>query len=241
MNARQRVRIEMLKRAAAFGREHAAQFAPASPNSAPTHAQELFAELEEVNTQIAGNLSLQASGAPGAGSLDKGTLRDALVSDLRSIARAAAYLAVRRGEPALMERFRPPAGLSDVMLVSRARAVAEAVRELGLVPDLVKLAMEPDFVEVLEERIGEFEAADFGHDDARASQAGASANRSTLITQGLVLVRGLDVIMNNKFKGNAELLGKWKFSSHVERTGERPKAPAAEAAAPVTATVGDVA
>ena len=71
----------------------------------------------------------------------------------------------------------------------------------------------------LNERITDFE-------DSKDTQSAAGA-LGELITTGMGIRKSLDALVNNLFKGNDTVIGKWATASHVERQGTRKAKPAA--------------
>ena len=167
---------------------------------------------------------MQLGGAVGAATTDKSVLRDALMSDLRSINGSVGYLSEEQKDPAMLERFRLPDGHNDAELVGKARAFIAAIEELNLESQLLELEHDDNFLETLEARIEEFEGADDEQSGALQNQTGATASLPSLISRGLMILKGLNAIANNKYKSDAAKLGAWKTASHVERTGQKPKA-----------------
>ncbi|HEY0550855.1 MAG TPA: hypothetical protein VGF13_14725 [Verrucomicrobiae bacterium] len=63
----------------------------------------------------------------------------------------------------------------------------------------------------------DFESADGDQSSGKQIRGGATAGLGQQVCEGVVIVKQLDALMNNLYKGNAEKLGQWKTASHVER------------------------
>lgn len=235
MNTRQKTRVDAFKRAKQFGKDNGNDFKPKPPATDPTKAQKLFTELATIIEGADGKHAVQLGGAVGAATTDKSVLRDALMSDLRSINGSVGYLSEEQKDPAMMDRFRLPDGHNDAELVGKARAFITAIEELGLEDQLLALEHDDNFLETLDARIEEFEGADDEQSGALQNQTGATASLPTLISRGLTILKGLNAIAHNKYKGDAAKLGAWKTASHVERTGQKPKAKPAPRPTPALA------
>ena len=167
---------------------------------------------------------------------DKAVLRDALVGDLRLINGSVGYLSEEKKDPAMMDRFRMPDGHNDAELVAKARAFQTAIAELELGDALLGLNHDDNFLDTLDARIDEFTDADDSQSGAEQQRVGATRSLPTVISRGLTVLKGLNAIANNKYQGDAAKFGAWKTASHVERTGQRPKAKPAAAPAPTLTT-----
>lgn len=224
MNTRQSARVDAFKRAKQFGKDNAEDFKPKAPKTEATKWQTQQAELATIIEAAEGKHAVQQGGALDAATTDKAVLRDALMSDLRLINGSVGYLSEEKKDPALMDRFRMPNGHNDVELVAKARAFLTAIDELEIEAELLALEHEENFLDTLDARIEEFSAADDSQSGAAQQQVGATRSLPSVISRGLTVMKGLGAIANNKYKGDAAKLGAWKTASHIERTGQRPKA-----------------
>ena len=223
MNTRQTARVDAFKRTRQFGKDNVNDFKPKPPVTEATKAQKLFAELATIIEGAEGKHAVQQGGAVDAATTDKAVLRDALMSDLRTINNSVSYLSEEKRDPAIMDRFRMPNGHNDGELAAKARAFLTAVADLELEDELLALEHDENFLETLEARIEEFEGADDLQSGALQGRSGATASLAPLISRGLTILKGLNAIANNKYKGDAAKLGAWKTASHVERTGQKVK------------------
>jgi hypothetical protein len=228
MNDRDAARYDAMKRTGDFGVENAALFQPVPPATGPTLAQQLFAALGvSTDDPDAGSTTLMArikkattgrqSAAGGfhGGTTSKAVVRDGLVADLRGINRSAEAIALANGTPEILANFPLPYGLNDPALLAQARAVAAAAEPMKAA--FIALEHPADFVEALLGRVAEFENADSGQNVGQENQRGATASLGPLIQEGMTILKQLDAIMSNKFRSNAEMMGKWLTASHVER------------------------
>jgi hypothetical protein len=232
MNARERARFE-IKRVADFGTANATDFTTPVPpavtvTAAQTKAQGLFDALNHPATgllaTISANATTQQSGSGDfhGGATAKSVLRDALMLELRGLNRSAVAIAEANGTPALMDSFRMPYSVSDVTLAARARAMGQAAQPLAT--EFEALGHETTFVADLEAHVTAFESADSDQNAGEETQAGATANFDSLLSEALGKVKSLDAIIHNIYKSNAAKLGAWKTASHVERQPKAKKA-----------------
>ena len=232
MNTRQKARVDAFNRSKQFGKDNASDFKPKLPGNDPTKWQKLQTELGTLIEAAEGKHALQRGGAVDAATTDKAVLRDALMSDLRTINGSVGYLSEEKKDPAMMERFRLPNAHNDTELVAKARAFLTAIAELEIEDELLELEHDENFLETLDARIEEFEGADDSQSGAEQAKSGATASLPTVLSRGLTILKGLNAIANNKYKSDAAKLGAWKTASHVERTNQKPKAKPAPAPAP---------
>ena len=127
--------MDAFKRAKQFGKDHANDFKTKPDATGPTKPQKLFTELSAVIEGAEGKHAVQLGGAVGAATTDKSVLRDALMSDLRSITGSVGYLSEEQKDPAMLERFRLPDGHNDAELVGKARESATQAPVVVLVMD----------------------------------------------------------------------------------------------------------
>ena len=232
MNARERARFDMIKRAGDFGAANAADFTtPVPPAAAVTAAQAkataLFDALNHPATgllaRIAANATTQQSGSGDfhGGTTSKSVLRDALLLELRGLNRSAAAIAEEDGTPDLMDSFRMPYSVNDVTLCARARAMSQAAAPLAV--KFEALGHDATFIADLEAHVTAFESADSDQNTGVETQAGATANFDALLSEALAKVKSLDAIIHNFYRSNAAKLAAWKTASHVERQAKAKK------------------
>ena len=122
-----------------------------------------------------------------------------------------------------------PYAVSDVALAARARAMDQAAAPLAA--EFEALGHEETFLADLEAHVAAFESADTDQNEGAETQAGATANFGSLLSEALAKVKLLAAIIHNFYKANAAKLGAWRTASHVER---QPKAK--KVAVPPTST-----
>jgi hypothetical protein len=76
----------------------------------------------------------------------------------------------------------------------------------------------------------DFEGTEGDQGTALADQTGATEAIPVLLREGRGLVKTLNSLFNNRYKGNVEILGAWKTASAVRKTdtpaeAEAPSAP----------------
>lgn len=240
MNTRQSARVDAFKRSKQFGKDNAGDFNPKPPKTEATVWQNLQAELATLIEAAEGKHAVQQGGAVGAATTDKAVLRDALMGDLRLINGSVGYLSEEKHDPAMMDRFRMPNGHNDAELVAKARAFLTAIEELGIEEELLGLAHDENFTDTLDARIEEFTGADDSQSGAEQQRVGATRSLPTVISRGLTVLKGLNAIANNKYQGDAAKFGAWKTASHIERTGQKPKAKPAPAPTPTLTTANAI-
>lgn len=236
MNARERARFDMIKRAGDFGTLNAADFSTPVPpatkvTSAQTKATGLFDALNVPATgliaRITANATTQQAGAGDfhGGTTAKSVLRDALLLELRALNRSAVAIAEEDNTPGLMDSFRMPYSVDDVTLCARARAMAQAAGPLQA--KFVDLGLDPTFLDDLAAHVAAFESADSGQSEGDETRSGATANFDALLREALAKVKSLDAIIHNFYGGHANKLGAWRTASHVERApqGKKPTTP----------------
>ncbi|MDB6172865.1 MAG: hypothetical protein JWL59_2176 [Chthoniobacteraceae bacterium] len=227
MTAQQQLDLDRLERASKFGKENAIFFTPKSAKLGPSKGQQILAELDSIILRISTAYVIQVSGGVGAETEDKGALREILQETMGNISKSVAYIAADRKEPAIQSRFRMPRDHNDKTLTAHASAFCEAINELNLENELIALDHEPDFLKRLQSLILEFKIAQEAQSGALQEQVGATAVFVPYISRGKVLVKGLDAIVQNKFKDNPAKLGAWRTAIHAKQTARRrPKLPA---------------
>ncbi len=243
MNAREQARFDMLKRAGTFGTNHDQDLTRAVPprpavTIGQTQAKQLFDDLNTAKTGLIDRLGKNAekqqtgTGTAKGGTTSKTVLRDALFLELRGINRTAAAIAAAQDKPEIMDKFRMPFGVSDVVLVAKAKAIAEAAEPMTA--EFEKYDHELTFVADLRAHIDAFNDAEAAQDTGKQTQAGATEGFNPLLQEAMTKVKQLDAFIHNFFKSNAEVMGEWKTASHVERAANKKEDPAKPATPPPT-------
>ena len=107
-------------------------------------------------------------------------------------------------------------GVSDTTLVAKASEIADA--EEPMKSDFITLGHDTTFVDDLRAHIHTFEQAESTHNTGQQSQASATAGFEPLLADAMIKVTLLDAFMHDFYKSNAEKLGEWKTSTHIEPT-----------------------
>ena len=220
MNNREARRFDMFNRVQTFGREHAADFAPAG------EAAKQFTALGPI---IEGMESARADQL-GGGTTAKAVLLDALRLDLKNIARTGRALA--EDDPGLADRFRAPANSSLPALTTAATAYLKELADPALVARFVAHELPADFVTDLQADLDALDNAQDDQETVRETGVSGTASIDRLVAEGMKAVTCLDAIMHNKYARVPEKLRAWQSASHIERAPQRAK----PAAAPMAST-----
>ena len=235
MNAREEARFDAVKRVGTFGTNNATDFTTPVPPAAAvtpgqTQAKTLFDSLNTPTTglidKIAKNAQTQQTGTGTAqgGTTSMAVLRDALLLELKGLNRTAAAIASAQSKPEIMDKFRMPYGVSDPVLVAKARASADAAAPLST--DFIAHGHETTFVTDLKAHITAFEQAEATQSTGKQTQAGATGGFEPLLKAAMTAVKQPDAFMHNFYKTNAAKLGEWHTASHVERQKKKKDVPA---------------
>jgi len=215
--------------------------------------------LKKAIKDLGGKAAIQASGAFSQQTEEKRIMRQDLEDEMRNYIRTTDAIAEETKNPALMDRFRMPAGNGDGELKTKARTFAVAIRELALNDEFAAHghsgedadgnALAPDAV--LDALADEFQSGEGSQGNARSTRAGATQAIQVHLREGRGAVKTFDAIYHNTYRDNAEMLAAWETVSRVERTGGAttrsgepvvsPIAGAADAASPVATPVKAVA
>ena len=196
------------------------------------------AKLADVITALGGKSALQVDGAFGQESEEQRIIRADVEVTLRAFNRSAKSLAEELENPALVDRFRLPAGESDAVLAATLRAYAEAIRELDLADEFEAMDHEETAGD-LDTMAKTFEKSEADQGEALAGRVGATKVIPELLRKGRAAVKTLDAMFKNRYAKNVELLAAWKTASHVDREGDNDEdlAEGGDAPAPALAPV----
>jgi hypothetical protein len=219
MNDRQRNQVNRLIRVKAFCTLQAPAFTNTPTKAGDAKFTSARTALDVLLPQINAQQSTQASGSYGQASMDQAVERQELLSLLRTVNLTASAIAIDKAEPGLMDRFRMPATNNDLVLAATGDAFATAITELSLAADFTEHGYEGDIVADLTAEAQDVRDAEESQGNALSGQAGATASLPGLLKKGRELVKCLDVLIKNRFRNNATVLGAWKTASHVTSTG----------------------
>lgn len=232
MNAREQARFDTVKRVGIFGTNNVSDFTNPMPPSTKvtpgqTQAKQLFDDLSTPETGLIARIGRNAeaqqtgTGAARGGTTSKTVLRNALFLELQGINRTAGAIAAVQEKPDLMEKFRMPYGVSDTVLVAKAKAIAEAAN--GVAGDFAIYEHDATFVDDLRAHIEAFNSAETSQDSGKQTQAGATEAFEPLLQSAMTKVVQLNAFMHNFYKNNAAKMGEWHTASHIERQKRKKK------------------
>ena len=202
-------KLEMLRRVRDFGAAHAASFPAASL------AAQKFAAVGAVVAEVEAHGATQSTGkgAAQAGASAKRAARADLREKMAAIRDTA--LALEEVTPGVSANFRIPRTNGDQALISAARAFVAAATPLKT--EFLQREMPATFLEDLTAAIARFESALNEKNASTGKRITATAAIGGSLERGLKLVRDLDPMVNNKFRGDAATLAAWASASHVTR------------------------
>jgi hypothetical protein len=214
-------KYEMFMRVREFWAARASEF----PQT--TLAGELFSLINVVIGELDKHASAQSSvrGASQESTAGKAAARDELRRDLEAISRTARVMAL--ATPGLENKFRAPRSVSDLALLSTARAFAADA--LPLKNEFTRRGLPEDFLEDLAGDIEAFEQAITQTIQKRGAQVATTAAIDDVIERGVNAARELDIIMRNKFAADPSTLAAWLSASHTARTPRRESVSRADA------------
>ncbi len=209
-------RYETLKRVRDFGATKTSDF------PAQSFGRELFDKVAQAVTDLENHGANQATerGAAQSTTTSKAAVREELRDTLMALNRTARVLAYET--PGLDDKFRFPHNSSDQALLNAARAFATAA--VPLKANFIKHEHPTDFIEQLNALIASFEEASTQRTAAVGSRVVARLAIDETISQGMQTIRQLDVLIRNKFNGDALTLAAWDQASHVERRARNTEA-----------------
>jgi hypothetical protein len=206
-----------------FGESHTSSFPIGS--LATQKFQAIAAVIEEVEAH--GMAQSGGKGAAQAGTSAKRAARE----DLREkmVAMRETALAMEEITPGVSVNFRVPRTNGDQALISAARAFVEAATPLK--NEFLQRELPATFLEDLAAAVTRFENALNEKNTNTEKRIAATAAISSSLERGMRLVRELDPIIRNKFRGDAAALAAWASASHVARPPKR-RAPQTTPATP---------
>lgn len=218
MKDTERRTFEMLRRVRGFGAARASSF-PATSLGGQKFAA-LGAAVDEVETH--GTTQSSGKGAAQAGTEAKRAARSDLRQKMVAIRETA--LALEEVIPGVSDNFRVPRGNGDQILISSARAFVAAATPIK--NEFIQREMPATFLEDLTAAIELFESAVSERNVNTEKRIAATAAMRVALECGAQLVRELDPVIKNKFRGDSGVLTAWYSASHIERPPKRAGAPA---------------
>lgn len=146
-------------------------------------------------------------------------LRDQLEDDLSDAVQTAVSIVNRGGDSSLLAHFRMPESHSDPNLVTTARTMVAAIRELSLNPAFHSHGWPIDAAGHLETLVKDFEHSEADQGGTLGEKVGATAAIPGLLRNGLAAVHTFTTIFRRLYKTQPEILAAWQSASHIEKTG----------------------
>ena len=209
MNADQKRRLDMLGSVTGFRDRYLSEFTPGS---------KLLGLLDEVATaerDATGGGADQAigKGKARAGTATKADLYLGLLTDLRSIRDTARTIS--KTLPGVAEKFRVPNSVSQVNILTTARAF---LKDAGpLEAEFISCEMDPDFLQDLGDDIKAYDKAADSKNDGEGKRTNATRTIAEAINDGYEAVRDAEPLVTNKYRNDPAKLAEWTAASHVER------------------------
>jgi len=213
MDDKQRRKLETVSRLDDFGQAHAADFA------ANSVGKQLFTEISNIATRLAGFASSQTTGRALAlyGTSTRAAGREDLRVSLEAICRTARAQASEM--PGIEDNFRLPSNANDQELLAVARSIAE--NAVPISAQLIALELPTTFLEDLNEDIEALEAAISAQTIGRGKSAAARAEINDALDSANIIRRKLDAVVKNKYANNPGVLAEWVSASHTVRDPRR--------------------
>lgn len=211
MNDSDRQRYEMLVRVKQFGIDNAGDFS----GIATTKFSEIGTLVDDTEAKSAAQQSGFSEAAQQFEVKDtaRENLRD-LMSDTARTARSMEY-----EFDGIADKFRFQRNMSDADLLARARAfIIEAAPYNANFKDY---GLSPDIVAELTPLADAFEATFATTASATSEHVAATAEISSKIREGMVAVRILDGIVQNKYSNDPGKLAAWLSAKHVEKAPKK--------------------
>lgn len=209
-------KFEMLMRVRDFGAAHASSFPAASLGGQKFAA--VGAVVDELETH--GATQSSGKGAAQAGTRAKRAARADVRHKMVAIRDTAS--ALEEIIPGVSGNFRLPRANGDQVLISSARAFVTAATPIK--NEFTQHEMPATFLEDLAAAIALFENAVNEKNTNTEKRIAATAAINAALRRGEKLVRELDPIVNNKFRGDAATLAAWGSASHIARPPKRTSA-----------------
>jgi hypothetical protein len=190
---------------------------------------------------LGGKEAIQQAGEFGQKTEDQRGDRGTVESMLRKINGTMASVADEMKQPGLMDRFRMPHGNGDSESATKLKGFADAIDELGLLPQLAEhnLIVTTDG---LRQMAADLKSGAGEQALALGKQTGATATIPELLATLRECKKTFDAIYNNTYDHNTEMLTAWRSVSHVACDGGGDSTPPTPAPAqPATATAAQAA
>ena len=199
--------FDTLLRVSMFGEKHSDLFPPSSL------AGKLFGAVADAIPQLRKNDGSQAAGLALSreGVTAKAEARETLREWMVALTRTAR--SIGREKPAIVAKFRLPAGLGDGALLAAARGFVENASPIAAV--FVSYELPPNFLDEVNTAISRLEEAIKAHAHTKSFQVSATASIALTMETAMDTVYRLDGIVPNKLKKNSPLLREWNTARRV--------------------------
>ena len=138
--------------------------------------------------------------------------------------------------PGLREQLRMPRGDGYRRLIAAAGSFIQVARAYKAV--FLVRGLDPDFIEQIEAKIPELEAASTVINHGKAQRIGSTAGLADLARRGMEGLRELDAILSHQFRRDPALLVSWKGAARVQRDAVRTPPEEEPDTAPAAAASG---
>jgi hypothetical protein len=225
MNRRQQTAAQALLRANEFAASRLPDFTHQPPTKVDLKVADARERLTRAITELGGKQAIQAGGVYAEETQRQSILRGDVLEELQDVNTTAAAIAEETANPALMNRFRMPYGSGAGALIATTRAMAAAIRELGLNDEFEAHGFSADTAATLDQLAADFELKEGEQGTALGDRVGATAAIPATLRAGGSAVKTLNAIFRRIYKGNHDVLAAWKSASHVQRAARPAPAP----------------
>jgi len=211
MQTRIKHRLETLERSVRLAREHPTGLA---------RVTQLIDQIEVIIAQIWSHAGGQHTGhlAYRGGAATRAFRAAELLELMRSVNRIGRAVSPLE-YPGLREQLRMPRGDGYRRLIAAAGSFIQVARAYKAV--FLDRGLDPDFIEQIEAKIPELEAASTVINHGKAQRIGSTAGLADLARRGMEGLRELDAILSHQFRHNPALLASWKGAARVQRDAVR--------------------
>jgi hypothetical protein len=186
--------------------------------------------LDGVLAHIAEEAAAQASGTYQQHTRRRRLSQSDLMNEFRDIKATVNSIAAETGNSSIRARFRIPKDPSAVKVIATARAMAAAIRELGLNEEFEAHGHPADTATDLERMATSYENKGSQQGAALGTRVGATAAIPGDVKAGRDAVTTLTAIFRRVYKGNVAVLAAWKSVSRFGYPSpESPEDPTPEA------------
>ncbi|MBK9527397.1 MAG: hypothetical protein IPO41_03545 [Acidobacteria bacterium] len=214
MNDNDRRRYEMLVRVKQFGIDNAGDFS----GIATTKFTEIDAIVGATDSEAA---KQQAGFGEAAQQFEvKDSVREDLRDEMSAISRTAKSMEYEFD--GIADKFRFQRNMNDVEMLAKARAFVTEATPYNA--DFIAYGMPTTFAADLTALADAFEASFATTASATAEHVAATAETASKIREGMIAVRTVDGIVQNKYANDPGKLAAWLSAKHVEKAPKK-KAP----------------